>query len=137
MLWIKTFHILFVMSWLVGIFYLPRIFVHYAEGKEANEDVRRLLIMAERLLKFMTLMAILSVLFGGILWLWFGIAGNWLYVKIIFVILLVSYHVVCWHYVTKMLNGTLLKKGRFYRNFNELSLAIVIPILILVVVKPI
>ncbi len=57
MLWIKTFHILGVMAWMAGIFYLPRIFVHYREGSDAGEDVRRLVIMAGRLYGFMTLMA--------------------------------------------------------------------------------
>jgi len=136
MLWIKTFHILFVMSWLAGIFYLPRIFVHYTEGKEANEDVHRLKIMGERLFKFMSLMAVISIILGAILWLWFNITGEWLYVKLIFVFMLLLYHGFCWKYVIQMSKDTLLNKGRFYRNFNELSLVIIIPILILVEVKP-
>jgi len=136
-LWIKTFHILFVISWLTGIFYLPRIFVHYSEGKEAGEDVRRLKIMGEMLFKFMSLMAVISITFGAILWLWFNITGMWLYAKLFFIIALLIYHGVCWKYVKQMSQDTLLKKGRFYRNFNELSLLIIIPILILVELKPI
>ena len=53
MLWIKAFHLLFVIAWLAGIFYLPRIFVHYAEGRSRGEDVRRLIVMARRLFGFM------------------------------------------------------------------------------------
>ena len=60
MLWIKCFHVLGVMAWMAGIFYLPRIFVHYAEGQAAGEDVRRLVIMAKRLYGFMTLMALVG-----------------------------------------------------------------------------
>jgi len=137
MLWIKTFHILFAISWLAGIFYLPRIFVHYSEGKEAGEDVRRLKIMGEMLFKFMSLMAVISITFGAILWLWFNITGMWLYAKLFFILALLIYHGVCWKYVKQMSQDMLLKKGRFYRNFNELSLLIIIPILILVELKPI
>jgi len=61
MLWLKTFHILFMMSWMAGIFYLPRIFVHFVEGKEAGQNVDRLAIMAQKLYKFMTLMMMLAL----------------------------------------------------------------------------
>ena len=52
MLWVKTFHILFVMAWMAGLFYLPRILVHYVEGKQAKEDVQRLIIMGQKLFRF-------------------------------------------------------------------------------------
>ena len=61
MLWIKTFHILAMTSWMAGIFYLPRIFVHYVEGREAGQDVARLEIMAGKLYGFMTIMAIFTL----------------------------------------------------------------------------
>ena len=64
MLWLKTFHILFVMSWMAGIFYLPRIFVHFVEGKQAGQQVDRLAIMARKLYGFMTIMMVVAVATG-------------------------------------------------------------------------
>jgi putative membrane protein len=133
----KTFHILSVMAWLTGIFYLPRILVHYTEGKEANEDVRRLLLMAQKLIKFMTIMAALAIGLGSWLWLGYGISGGWLHVKLVFVVMLVIYHYACWHYLRNITSGSLKYSGKYFRYFNELSLLFIVPILIMVVVKPI
>ena len=77
MLWIKTAHLLFVMAWLAGLFYLPRLFVHYVEGKSADEDVRRLVIMATKLVSFSFVMGSLACLFGLWLWLEYGLSGKW------------------------------------------------------------
>src|SRR5580658_6690137 len=95
MLWVKSLHIIAVIAWLAGLFYLPRIFVHYAEGQAAGEDVRRLAIMARRLFGFMTMMALLAMLFGLWLWLGFHDTGRWLMIKLVFVLALLVYHVCC------------------------------------------
>jgi len=95
MLWIKCFHVLAVMAWLAGIFYLPRIFVHYAEGRAAGEDVRRLVIMASRLYGFMTLMALFALALGVWLWQAYGYSGLWLRWKLLFVLGLIGYHLAC------------------------------------------
>ncbi len=92
MLWLKTFHILFVMSWMAGIFYLPRIFVHFVEGQQAGQQVDRLAIMARKLYGFMTIMMVLAVGSGLWLWLGYGFAGGWLYVKLLFVTFMLGYH---------------------------------------------
>ncbi|SEG81910.1 CopD family protein [Marinobacterium lutimaris] len=136
MLWVKVFHILAMTSWMAGIFYLPRIYVHYVEGRAAGQDVTRLQIMARKLFGFMTLMALFTLGFG--LWLWFGwgISGGWLHAKLLFVVLLMGYHHACWIYLKKMQRGELNKSGRYFRLFNEVPLLIFIPILIFVVVKP-
>ena len=136
MLWVKTTHILFVMAWMAGLFYLPRIFVHFVEADTAGEDTRRLAIMAEKLFRFSTVMAAIALGTGLILWLHYGISGNWLNAKLLLVALLVGYQLQTYSYITDMklsqLNGTSL----FFRIFNEGALLLVIPILILVVVKP-
>ena len=136
MLWIKTFHILGVMAWMAGIFYLPRIFVHYREGSDAGEDVRRLVIMAGRLYGFMTLMALFALGFG--LWLWqaYAYAGLWLQIKLLLVMGLIAYHLVCRVFVQRMRSGAALPSGLMLRVFNEGALVLVVPILILAVVKP-
>ncbi|MDH5737132.1 MAG: CopD family protein, partial [Gammaproteobacteria bacterium] len=64
MLWIKVFHLLFVTAWMAGLFYLPRIYVHYVEGQQAGEDVRRLVTMADKLFRFSSIMAGLALGFG-------------------------------------------------------------------------
>ncbi|QCU90077.1 CopD family protein [Thiomicrorhabdus sediminis] len=140
MLWIKTIHILFMMSWMAGIFYLPRIFVHFVEGKEAGQDVSRLAIMALKLYKFMTIMMWLTLASG--LWLWlayFPIAEGmgWLHVKLLFVLLLIAYHYWARARMLEMQQGQLDHSGVYYRWANEIPLLFATVILIMVVVKPI
>ena len=136
MLWVKTFHILAMTSWMAGIFYLPRIFVHYSEGLAAGQDVSRLKIMARKLYGFMTVMAVFTLGLG--LWLWFGygFTGGWLHAKATFVLFLIGYHAWCRHATIKMQSDELNKSGRYFRIMNELPLLIFIPILIFVTVKP-
>ncbi len=136
MLWIKAFHILGVMAWMAGIFYLPRIFVHYREGSDAGEDVRRLVIMAGRLYGFMTLLALFALGCGVWLWQAYAYAGLWLQIKLLLVLGLIAYHLVCRVFVQRMRGGAALPSGVMLRLFNEGALLLVVPILILAVVKP-
>ncbi|MCK5917802.1 MAG: CopD family protein [Cocleimonas sp.] len=137
MLWLKTFHILFVMSWMAGIFYLPRIFVHYIEGKKAGQQVDRLAIMAKKLYGFMTLMMMLAI--GSGVWLWlvyWPLSMGWLHVKIFFVVLLLLYHLWTKQRMKEMQQGTIKEYGVNYRWLNEVPLLLALVILIMVVVKP-
>lgn len=139
MLWLKTFHILFMMSWMAGIFYLPRIFVHFVEGKAAGQDVDRLAIMAKKLYGFMTIMMMLAI--GSGIWLWlayFPVAEGmgWLHAKITFVVLLLVYHLWTKRRMKEMQEGHLNHSGIYYRWANEIPLVLATVILILVVVKP-
>ena len=136
MLWFKTFHILFVMSWMAGIFYLPRILVHYVEGSAAGEDTRRLIIMADKLFRFSVVMAVITLVTGLVLWLYYGIAGQWLYAKLFFIALLIAYQYQTLRYIGQMRQDQLDGSSLFFRIFNEGALVLVIPILIFVVVKP-
>ena len=137
MLWLKTFHILFMMSWMAGIFYLPRIFVHFVEGKEAGQNVERLAMMAQKLYKFMTLMMMLAVGSGLALWLiYFQSATAWVHAKLLVVVLLVIYHLWCKRRMKEMQEGHLDHSGVYYRWANEIPLLLAFIILVLVVVKP-
>ncbi len=137
MLWLKTFHILFVMSWMAGIFYLPRIFVHYIEGKKAGQQVDRLAIMARKLYAFMTLMMMLAIGSGIYLWLvYWPLLMGWLYVKILFIVLLLIYHLWTKKRMKEMQAGTIKEYRVNYRWINEIPLLLVLIILIMVVVKP-
>jgi putative membrane protein len=136
MLWIKALHLTFVIAWLAGIFYLPRIFVHYAEGQAMGEDVRRLIIMARRLFSFMSLMAAIAVLLGLSLWLGFHDSGRWLMFKLLFVLALVGYHFACRVLLGRMCRHEALPSPLKLRLFNELALLLVLPIILLAVLKP-
>ena len=134
--WIKAVHVLFVMAWLAGLFYLPRIFVHYAEGSAAGEDVRRLIVMGRKLYGFMTLMGALALLFGLWLWLGYGDGGRWLMWKLVFVLGLIGYHIACRSLLGRMRRGAPMPGSLALRFFNEGALLLVVPIVLLAVVKP-
>jgi putative membrane protein len=139
MLWVKTFHIFFVVSWFAGLFYLPRIFVNLAmvpAGSAAERE--RLLVMARKLYKFVTPIGLLAVAFG--LWLWLGFdyfRGAWLHVKTALVAILLGYHFYCGKLYRDFLAGTNSRSHRWYRVFNEIPVLVLIAICILAVVKPI
>ena len=137
MLWIKALHIVFVSSWFAGLFYLPRIFVNLA--METNPVVNeRLLLMARKLYRFMTLLMIPALVLGLWLWLQYGIGQQsiWLYLKLVLVILLIGYHHICKRLLKKFENGENTHSHIWYRWFNEAPVLGMIAVVILVVVKP-
>ena len=137
MLWIKALHIVFVSSWFAGLFYLPRIFVNLA--METNPVVNeRLLIMARKLYRFMTLLMIPALALGLWLWLQYGIGEQsiWMYLKLVLVILLIGYHHICTSLLKKFENGENTHSHIWYRWFNEVPVLGMIAVVILVVVKP-
>lgn len=138
MLWVKTFHLLFVVSWFAGLFYLPRIYVNLAQATDAG--VRAVLLgMAQRLYRFMTPLGVLALGFGLWLWLGYGIGSGqgWLHAKLLFVGLLVVYHLFCRHYLQAFGAGPVSPhSSRFFRIFNEIPVLLLLVVLILAVVKP-
>lgn len=139
MLWLKTFHLLFVMAWVAGLFYLPRIFVHYVEGRAAQEDVRRLVTMAGRLHAFMVVMGTLALALGTLLWAAYAEAyasAGWLRLKLVFVAGLIAYQLYCRQLLARMRRESQLPGGVALRILNEGALLLLVPILILAVVKP-
>ncbi|HUG72106.1 MAG TPA: CopD family protein [Steroidobacteraceae bacterium] len=136
LLYVKATHILFIISWMAGIFYLPRIFVHYVEGKTAGEDIRRLKVMARRLYHFTSVMAVFALASGLWLWLGFGFAGGWIHAKLTMVMLLIAYHISARVYMKRMQRDAALPGATALRWYNELPLLILVVILWLVVVKP-
>ncbi len=136
-LWVKTFHIVFIASWFAGLFYLPRIFVNLAEEKNADAQAR-ILGMADRLFRFMTILAVPAVLLGLILWLYFDIGRGevWMHVKLFFVVLVIGYHHACWTLLKKFRAGLNKRSGVWYRWFNEVPVLLLIVIVALAVIKP-
>ncbi len=139
MLWIKALHVVFVTSWFAGLFYLPRIFVNLALETEANAT-QRLLLMARKLYRFMTPLALIAVVLGGWLWLGYGIGkgpySGWMHAKLLFVILAIGYHHACGSLLKKFERGTNKRSHVWFRWFNEVPVILLLAIVILVVVKP-
>ncbi|MFC5476424.1 CopD family protein [Paraherbaspirillum soli] len=137
--WIKALHIVFITSWFAGLFYLPRILVNLAQETETLAT-QRLLLMARKLYRFMSLLAIPAILFGGWLWLGYGIGkgpGNgWLHAKLFLVILLIGYHHACGSLLKKFELGVNKRSHTWYRWFNEVPVVLLLAIVMLVVVKP-
>ncbi|OYQ42188.1 hypothetical protein CHU94_04145 [Rhodoferax sp. TH121] len=141
MLWVKAFHIVFVASWFAGLFYLPRIFVNLALVPPGSEAERaRLLLMARKLMRFTTLLAVPAIVLGGWLWLGYGIGrgpGNgWMHAKLFIVLLVLGYHHACGVLLRKLAAGTLQRSHVWFRWFNEIPVLMLTAVVVLVVVKP-
>jgi protoporphyrinogen IX oxidase len=135
MLWVKSFHIIFVVSWFAGLFYLPRLFVNHAMATEKSE-IERLKLMEHKLYRFMTPLAVLALVFGTWLWLGFGFKGGWLHAKLLLVAGLIGYHYYCGRLVKMFAEDRNTRSDKFYRFFNEAPVLILTAVTILVVVKP-
>ena len=141
MLWVTAFHIVFVASWFAGLFYLPRIFVNLAMVPSGSDAERtRLLLMARKLLRFTTLLAVPALALGLWLWLVYGIGrgpGNgWMHAKLLVVVLVVGYHHACAAILKKFAAGTMARSHVWFRWFNEMPVVLLVAAVILVVVKP-
>jgi protoporphyrinogen IX oxidase len=141
MLWVKSLHIVFVASWFAGLFYLPRILVNLAmvpAGSIAERD--RLLLMARKLLRFTTMIAVPALVFGLWLWLGYGIGrgtGNdWLSAKLAVVAMAIAYHALCGALVRQFASGTNTRSHVWYRWFNEIPVVLLLVAVLLVVLKP-
>ena len=137
MLWIKALHIVFVISWFAGLFYLPRILVNLALENNGNAAAHaRLLTMARKLYRFMTPLAVFALAFGVWLWLGYGFSGGWLNAKLVLVILLIGYHHACGRLLAKFEQGRNTRSHVWYRWFNEIPTIILLLVVIFTVVKP-
>lgn len=141
MLWVKSLHIVFVTSWFAGLFYLPRIFVNLAmvsPGSVAERE--RLMLMAKKLMRFTTLLAVPAVGLGLWLWLGYGIGrgpGNgWLHAKLLLVVAAIGYHHVCKRLLRDFEQHANRRSHRWFRVFNEAAVLVFAAIVVLVVVKP-
>jgi putative membrane protein len=135
MLWLKAFHIVFIASWFAGLFYLPRLFVNLAMETDTVATTR-LLLMARKLYRFTSLLAIPALVTGLWLWLGFGIDGKWMHAKLTLVLLVVGYHHACGSLLKKFENGANKRTHTWFRYFNEVPVLLLTAIVILVVVKP-
>ena len=141
MLWIKALHIVFIASWFAGLFYLPRIFVNLAMVPvDSAAERQRLLLMARKLYRFMTILAVPALVLGLVLWLHYGIGtgpGNgWMHAKLFIVLLLLGYHHSCGSLLRKFEAGQMQRSHVWFRWFNEAPVLMMLVTVCLVVVKP-
>ncbi len=137
-LWLKAFHIVFMVCWFAGIFYLPRIMVYYAASKDA-ETRATLRVMARKLYRFVTPFMFLTIAFGLALIamnLDYYLAAAWLWVKLLAVVCLVIYHYYCGRLVKAILADTDEHSHVYFRVFNEVPVLFLFLIVILAVLKP-
>jgi len=134
MLWVKALHIIFVISWMAGLLYLPRLFVNHAMATDPATQAQ-LALMERKLFRFTTLLGVLALVFG--LWLlrpW--MTAGWMHAKLTLVMGLIGFHVYCGKLVRDFAAGRNQRSHRWYRLFNEIPTLIMMAIVILVVVKP-
>lgn len=140
MLWLKAFHIIFVVTWFAALFYLPRLFVYHTEVSINDPQYQRFCVMEHKLFwAIMTPSAILTLLFGGSLLMYWHQAltqSGWLHTKLLLVGVLIIYHWMCWLHMKRLSQGRNEKSHVYYRVFNEIPAILLIAIVLLVVLKP-
>src|ERR1044072_7251733 len=137
MLWVKSLHIIFMVTWFAGLFYLPRLFVYHAMAEDAP-SLERFKVMERKLFwGIMTPGAILTIVFVVWLWLqWFKPASGWLHAKIALVALLAGYHLWCWRLMRAFAAERNTRSHVWFRWFNEVPTVVVLAVVFLVVLKP-
>lgn len=139
MLWLIAFHLIAVVCWFAGIFYLPRLFVYHADTQDAA-GIERFKIMERKLYRgIMTPAAVVAVLLGGILlvdgWQFYKTQG-WMHAKLGLAVLLIGYHYFCYLYYKAFQKDENKKTGTFFRWFNEFPVFLLVGIVIMVIVRP-
>ena len=141
MLWLKAFHIVFVVTWFAGLFYLPRLFIYHLE---ANDDAThaRFVVMERRLLVITHIGGALALAFGAALLAWFATHApeyqrqGWRHAKLAGVVALVGYHATCVRLAAAFRDRRNTRSARWLRVFNEVPALLLIAVVVLVVVKP-
>lgn len=137
MLWVKALHIVFMVTWFAGLFYLPRLYVYHAMAED-RVSIERFKVMERKLYwGIMTPGAVLTIALGLWLWLvWFRGAGGWLHTKIALVVLLAGYHLWCGRLLRAFAEDRNTKSHVWLRWFNEVPVLFLFAIVLLVVLKP-
>lgn len=139
MLWVKAIHIIFMVTWFAGLFYLPRLFVYHAMSDDSVSNERFKIMERKLFYGIMTPGAVITVIFG--LWLIFGYglginSGGWFHAKMALVVVLIGYHIWCGRIVSQFKQDRNQRGHVFYRWFNEFPVLILIAVVILAVVRP-
>jgi len=137
MLWLKAFHVVFVVTWFAGLFYLPRLFIYHVATQDSI-SIERFQTMERRLFVIMTIGGSLAAVFGiaMIIAAPVYLTLGWLHAKLTFVALLIAYHIWCYRLMLDLRAGKNTHSQRWYRFFNEAPSLLLIVIVVLAVVKP-
>ena len=137
MLWVKSLHIIFMVTWFAGLFYLPRLFVYHAQAGD-RISLERFKLMERKLFwGIMTPGAVLTIVFGAWLWLgWFRGAAGWLHAKMALAGVLAGYHLWCWHLMKNFAAERNTRSHVWFRWFNEFPVLVLIATVLVVVFKP-
>ena len=143
-LWIKTFHLLFVIAWMAAVFYLPRILVNLAEAGAEIAVRARLVLMGRRLYKFGHSMLGLALVLGAVLWQGYRVipdfptmvAGGWMHAKLLAVALILAHYIVSGRWLKGVDQGRAVPSGRALRLFNEVPVFLLVGVIWLVLAKP-
>jgi putative membrane protein len=137
LLWLKAFHVIAMVTWFAGLFYLPRLFVYHADAGDWI-SVERFRVMERKLFILMTIGGLLTVLLGAAM-----IVANpayhhmgWLHVKLALVVLLLIYHGLCFKFLRDFAHDRKTHSARWFRMFNEVPSVLLIAIVVLAIVKP-
>jgi len=136
MLWLKAFHVIFMVTWFAGLFYLPRLFVYHCEVDDAAGHAR-FCVMERKLLAIMSIGMLFTIALG--LWLWLAywpLKTGWLHLKLTFALGLLAYHSWLWATVRRFAQRTNIRTAKFYRLMNEVPALALVAMVILAVVKP-
>jgi len=139
MLWVKAFHIIFMVTWFAALFYLPRLFVYHADSSDETSNARFKIMERKLFYGITTPSAIVAIILGS----WLLIANSshfmawwWMHVKLAMVALVIVYHFVCWRFMISLREQRSQRSHRYFRVFNELPVFLLVGIVILIVVKP-
>jgi len=136
MLWLKALHIIFMVTWFAGLFYLPRLFVYHATAEDSAGRERFKVMERKLYYGIMTPGAVLTIVFGLWLWLGYGFSGGWLHAKLALVAVLIVYHLWCGRLLDDFKHDRNTRGHVWYRWFNEFPVVILIAVVILTAVKP-
>jgi putative membrane protein len=137
MLWFKAFHLVFMVTWFAGLFYLPRLFVYHVEAHDPAEH-QRLVVMERRLFAIMSIGGVLTLIFGIALllatphWLAYG----WLHAKLLALLGLIAFHLHCRYLMLQLSAERCTRSSRWMRFYNEVPGVFLIAIVLLAVLKP-
>ena len=139
-MWLKALHLIFMVTWFAGLFYLPRLFVYHAMSDDKISSDRFKIMERKLFYGIMTPGAILTIIFGTVMlfnYAWLSYSQDlWLHLKLVLIIILVIYHVMCGKYVRDFKNDNNQHSHVYYRWFNEVPVLILFAIIILATVKP-
>jgi putative membrane protein len=135
--WIKAWHVIFMVTWFAGLFYLPRLFVYHA-GTTDSAGIERFRVMERRLFTMMTIGASMTILFG--VWMLAGnpslLGAGWMRAKLAAVALLLAYHAWSWALMRQLAAGRCDRSPRWFRAFNEVPSLFLVAIVLLAIVRP-